>query len=332
MIAVALSEVEVQPYLDAITKRFGDCHVTIGCINSPKSVTMSGLETQIDALKDLLGQDNVLVRKLRVNVAYHSSQMELIASEYLSLLGELESGVAPPNPPIMISSLTGQKVGHEELRKPQYWTSNMISPVKFSQALSVVCTRPRKRLGQKLSKIQQDVVIDDLVEVSPHSALQGPIREILKSLSENTEVEYSSILSRNQSAVESFLFNAGRLYSKGYALDISRINEPLSHCRPSTLTDLPEYPFNHSQAYWHETRLDKNYRLRTHARHDLLGTSSLDWNPLDAKWRNFIRTSELPWIKDHKASHRMIEIECMLKYDRSMERQFTPGQACLLWL
>lgn len=65
------------------------------------------------------------------------------------------------------------------------------------------------------------------------------------------------------------------------------------------LTDLPAYPFNHSQHYWFESRLSRNFRFRKHARHELLGTPVADWNPMEAKWRNYIKVAEHPWIRDH---------------------------------
>ena len=72
------------------------------------------------------------------------------------------------------------------------------------------------------------------------------------------------------------------------------------------LTHLPEYPFDHSQAYWHEGRISKDLRLRKHPRLDLLGTQSLDWSPLEARWRKFIRFSETPWVEDHVVNGTVI--------------------------
>ena len=66
------------------------------------------------------------------------------------------------------------------------------------------------------------------------------------------------------------------------------------------LTNLPAYPFNHSQRYWIESRLSKRFRFREHAEHELLGTAVEDWNPLDARWRKIIKLSESEWMADHK--------------------------------
>ena len=45
------------------------------------------------------------------------------------------------------------------------------------------------------------------------------------------------------------------------------------------LVNLPEYPFNSSQTYWTESIISRILRMREHARHELLGAPSADWNP-----------------------------------------------------
>ena len=66
------------------------------------------------------------------------------------------------------------------------------------------------------------------------------------------------------------------------------------------LVDLPSYPFDHSKTYWRESRISKGYRFRKVVRHELLGTPVSDWNKNNAIWRNWIRLSENPWVKDHR--------------------------------
>jgi acyl transferase domain-containing protein len=72
------------------------------------------------------------------------------------------------------------------------------------------------------------------------------------------------------------------------------------------LIDLPPYSFNHTQSYWPEGRLSKNFRFRKFARHDLIGAPVPDWNSQDPKWRNIIRIAETPWLKDHKVTGRIV--------------------------
>jgi acyl transferase domain-containing protein len=64
--------------------------------------------------------------------------------------------------------------------------------------------------------------------------------------------------------------------------------------------DMPPYAFNHSKGYWHESRGSRGYRLRQHPAYPHLGAPEADFNPLEAKWRKIIRTTEMPWVEDHK--------------------------------
>jgi acyl transferase domain-containing protein len=71
-------------------------------------------------------------------------------------------------------------------------------------------------------------------------------------------------------------------------------------------TDLPGYVFNHSQIYWPESRLSKNFRFRKHPRHDLFGAPVPDWNPAEPRWRHLIRLSENPWLRDHEITGAVV--------------------------
>jgi acyl transferase domain-containing protein len=202
----------------------------------------------------------------------------------------------------MVSSVTGALISQEELSKPEYWVQNLVSPVLFSDALTTLCT---PSLGNKTKKINRShrrlTHISELVEIGPHSALQGPCGEILRSTQQNKSIGYMSILARKVSAVHTALDVAGRLHCLGYPINLQRVNSGVTEKQAGykALTTLPGYSFNHSKTYWHESRISKNYRFREVARNDLLGVPDSDWNSLEAKWRNIIRTEDVPWIGEH---------------------------------
>jgi acyl transferase domain-containing protein len=317
MMAVGLSSSGADKYLKRVAAELGDSRLVVACVNSPKNVTVSGEAAHIKHLQAVLEAGQIFARELKVNVAYHSFQMREMADEYLHKLGSLDKphGLSLKNVPLVVSSVTGNEISRDELSDPKYWVRNLVSPVLFSQALATICsntssaTSPSKTTTLKLDgSHRRQISISDMVEVGPHSALQGPIREILLSISQDRVINYLSMLVRNTSAVHSTLELAGRLYCLGYPIDVECVNggvvwtgKSRVSARPrKSLTSLPDYPFNHSKSYWTESRLSKNYRFRKHARHDLLGVQATDWNPLEAKWRNIIKISELPWAEDHK--------------------------------
>ena len=290
--AVAMSEKQVTPYL---TECIHEGEVTVGCVNSPISVTLSGTETAIDAIKEIMDRKKIFARKLAVNVAYHSSRMSDIASEYLGSLQHLTSGTCslPTNQqPVMYSSVTGRAVSADLLHHGKYWLSNMVSKVRFLDAVVQMC---QPAAAEQSRHGQHDLPpVNYIVEIGPHSALQRPIKDTIR------DIRYDSALKVDISASRTLLDLAGRLRCHGCKVDLAKVNNCSNEAGAQMLTDLPPYPFNHLQTYWHESRLSRNFRFRKHPPHELLGTPAADWNPLVAKWRNIIKAAENPWIRDHR--------------------------------
>ncbi|KAI0436484.1 putative polyketide synthase [Xylaria telfairii] len=309
MLAAGLSENQAEEYIERVAKTPGNRRIVVACINSPNSVTISGDVDQIDALHQLLLGDSVFARKLQVDVGYHSPQMEQIANEYLRQMGQLEKGVPLPGCTLMMSSVTNTPIKTlEELSDGSYWVKNLTNPVRFSDALASLISNgaqsTRKKLGGSGAKhAGKQVTLYDFVELGPHSALAGPVKDILKKTPRGKEISYGSCLTRGVSALDTTMTSVGRLWSLGYTVDLTRTNNfqagNTKVVPRMSLTNLPEYPFNHSQSYWHESRSSREYRLRKHGNHELLGTTVKDWNPLEARWRKFIRPSETPWVSDH---------------------------------
>ncbi|KAI1211883.1 lovastatin nonaketide synthase [Annulohypoxylon truncatum] len=310
MMAVGLSKQQVIPYLNRLEKYDGSLRVSIGCINSPKSVTLSGDAVGLTKLEQWLQDDAVFSRTLHVPIAYHSSFMDSIVDQYTSSLGEIDRGsgrVSGMTSVPMISSVTGDIITAQWLATPRYWVSNLTSPVDFEAAilrlLSQAGKAPRKKLGKAAFL---NPTATHFLEIGPHSALRGPIRENLETFTGLQKPTYLSSLTRNQSATISLLHAVGTLCSAGYPVDLMATNKLRGSSPRPTPENLPRYQFNHSQSYWHEGRLSRNFRFRETARHDLLGTRSLDWNPHVAQWRNVMRLAEVPWIEDHTIGDSII--------------------------
>ncbi|KAK4200731.1 thiolase-like protein [Triangularia verruculosa] len=186
MMAVGLSPEDTKSLVARYDRDEAGFGVSIACVNSPVNVTLSGEDRLLDQIKAELDEKKVFARKLQVPVAYHSRQMEPATARFVDLVGALSP---PPNRPVtvpMISSVTKERVSGDRLLEPSYWALNIIS--------TTAC------------------VVDHLVEIGPHVALQGPLRDILRTTKRGDSIGYTSILRRGQSAVETSLRAMGELY------------------------------------------------------------------------------------------------------------------------
>jgi acyl transferase domain-containing protein len=306
MLAVPLSESQIMPYIEAVERNFGSRGLSIACFNSERNLTISGDAQQVDDLQVLLQTAEQPFHRLKIDLAYHSPHMNAIAAMYKSLIHGLEPGDATKARPInMVSSVTGQRIRADELQSSDYWIRNLVSPVKFRHAMAELCIPPTTEQSIKLDRSHLNATsVDVIVELGPHSALRGPIHDILQACNNGGKTEYMSLLRRDHDAVRTILAATGNLFCLGYPVNIARVNQldTLLQEDLAVITDLPEYTFDHSKTYWCESRLSSGLRFGAHGKHELLGKPVSDWNPLDARWRNFIKTSNLPWVEDHKVT------------------------------
>ncbi|PYH41263.1 type I polyketide synthase [Aspergillus saccharolyticus JOP 1030-1] len=308
MLAAGLSQKEAQKYLAVVSSHFGELKLDVACVNSPTSVTISGCARQIDHLHRLLVEKKLFSRKLAVNVAYHSYQMKEIADIYRDLLEKVERPPKAKKPAVMVSSVTGSWISAEELSTPDYWVKNLVSPVLFHDALALLCTASRTPARKFDGSHRYNVALDHLLELGPHSALQGPCQETLAAMDKQGQVSYVPFLRRGRSAVHCAMESVGRLHCSGYAIDLSSVirSAQEEQDQPRLLVNLPEYPFNLTKKYWFESRISKNYRLRRFGHMELLGVSDPDATPLEARWRNIIRIADMPWVEDHKINNSVL--------------------------
>ena len=309
MISVGISKNKIVSYLDRVANQCGYHGLTIACINSPKNVTISGAEDQILTLKKILDSEKIFNRKLFVDVAYHSPHMKAIAEKYCTMIEDIEGGDPSPKPVTMISSVTGEIVLGDTLLSPTYWVSNLVSPVRFVDAVRNLLSRSAQKIRKKLDLSHRSYFhVSMLVEIGPHSVLQGPIMDICDDAPGATRMNYTSVLIRNNSAMSSMLNAVGQIKCLGYHVHMEQINNSNSKdCEQRMiLHDLPGYMFDHSKQYWSESRISARYRLHHQGKLDLLGKPTPDWNPMEARWRNILRVSEMPWMEDHVINGSLI--------------------------
>ena len=282
MAAIGLSWEETQKLLTP--------GVVIACYNSHNSVTISG---DADAVANLVSdlkknRSEVQATILKVERAYHSHHMVEIGEDYYQAM--VASGVLGSRPNIpFFSSVSGTKlstVSKERQLGPRYWQSNLEKPVMFKPAVVEILKH-------------QDVVDPMFLEIGPHSALEGPIRQILTK--ESRKAPYLSILTRRQSGNEGLLGAIGKLWSLHIDIDFTRLMPA-----GQTLNDLPCYPWDHQKTHWYEPRVAREWRLGGHPYHNLLGMRLPESTALEPVWRNLLHLSNVPWVSDHRLENNIV--------------------------
>lgn len=262
--------------------------VVVACVNSSESTTVSGDLAGIQELEAALNAASVFNRRLRVDSAYHSHHMQVVADAYLASLGGLEHGT-PQEDIAFYSSVTGAR--KRDGFGSEYWVSNLVGQVKFSTASHLAAQHLAVMPGSNV-----------LAEVGPHSALAGPLRQSLSNLS-GFEYTYIPTLIRDENALATTSALLGRAFETGLPVrfdvvmgDWAKAKSSRSH---QILNHLPTYPWDHDTRYWHESRLSKGHRQRPFPYHDLVGLMDVSSNTLEPRWRYHVSLKALPWLQDH---------------------------------
>ncbi|TLD16759.1 uncharacterized protein PgNI_02150 [Pyricularia grisea] len=314
MMAAGLSQDEADEDISALGLTG---KIRVACVNSPESVTISGDTDGIETYKAVLDGRGVFARLLKTDGrAYHSHHMAAIGGLYEDLVVEALATAAvqndlddtPPknsSPAQWISSVTGEVVGDEmPTAEPSYWRANLESPVLFAQVIEKLLS-PGKPVH--------------LIEVGPHSALEMPIKQTRTKVGiDPAKTPYNSALLRGKNSTTTMLTLAGELFLHGHSVAFGAVNDSNYHPssrylstkpgmllstgrQPQVLTDLPKHVWDYDGgAGFNEPRSSVEWRNRTHARHDLLGSRVLGGDGITRQWRNVLRAADVAWLVGHK--------------------------------
>jgi acyl transferase domain-containing protein len=213
MMAVGLSPESVQPYLSESKDL-----VSIGCVNSTSSITLTGDRTALLALKGKLDAEQIFCRLLAVENAYHSMQMRGVSEEYRKCIGDF-TPQSPTTPIAYYSTVYGKMICSSQLG-PDYWVQNLYKPVEFVAALDDIIFADAGKQWLK----SEDMLPSIMLEIGPHSALGGPIKQVKMARGVLQGMEYYSVLSRGSDASHTFAATIGSLWMHGVALDLDKVN------------------------------------------------------------------------------------------------------------
>jgi NADPH:quinone reductase-like Zn-dependent oxidoreductase/SAM-dependent methyltransferase/NAD(P)-dependent dehydrogenase (short-subunit alcohol dehydrogenase family) len=184
----------------------------------------------------------------------------------------------------LISSVTGNETDAAFVFGPEYWRENLVSPVRFSTAVA------------KLLETRADGLF---VEIGPHSALAGPLRQICTHASR--PCEYISILTRGEGSCKTFSSALGKLFQLGVNIDLTSL-----YPGGKVLTELPTYAWDHSGSFWYESRISHAWRTRKYAHHALLGARVPESPDTAPQWRNVLYLEDEQWMADHRVKDDVV--------------------------
>jgi acyl transferase domain-containing protein len=286
MIAVGLSKQDAAELCSRPEYRGGIC---IAASNAPTSVTLSGDVDIVQKVRDDLADQNIFARMLQVDTAYHSPHMEKPAAKYLEALANVH--LSPPkvgNDTIWVSSVYGTGEPNRSDLAAKYWNDNMVQTVLFNEALGTA--------------LAQHGPFHLAIEVGPHPALKGPTTQTMKAVC-GSAVPYIGLLDRNKDDRLAFAEFIGSLWAEFGPTAVQLRSFVENSTRPDLvhqyLEEPPTYPWDHSQSYYRESRIAKQYHFRADAPHELLGVRTRDDTEYEMRWRNILKLDKLPWIAGH---------------------------------
>jgi hybrid polyketide synthase/nonribosomal peptide synthetase ACE1 len=268
--------------------------VTVAACNSPNSVTLSGDSDAVEEIAGLFEDEGKTARRLRVDKAYHSHHMIPCSQPYLGSMRSFQSHLRPEvhSDCVWVSSVAVESDTSATELDASYWVDNLLSPVLFKQAVERAVTV----LGP----------FDAIVEVGPHPALKGPVRQILERL-KVSPLPYTGLLERGTEAAWSMSTALGYLWThvENISIDFGKYENALSgseSSKPRFVAGLPLYQWNHSHdgGHWHESNTSRRLRFRSSPVHPLLGDICSSSSPQNLSWKAVLRSEDIPWVHDHK--------------------------------
>ncbi len=263
MLAVGMSAAEVAAWLEGLENQ-----VSLAAINGPSSVTISGDADVIESLAKRCEQAGYFCRRLAVEYAFHSPQMEPVRNELLSSLAHIQpKTVHTP----LISTVTGGMLSGTEMGA-EYWWQNVRQSVRFSDAMAGLAQQ-----GFGLA-----------IEVGPHPVLAYAINECFQAA--GSAVHTVPSLNRQQDDLYCISKSLGNIYAMGFDIDWSGF-----YNAPSRKLDLPGYPFQR-QRCWSES-IESSFSRLAIVEHPLLGEAILSPTP---RWEQRLDLKVQSYLTDHR--------------------------------
>ncbi|MFI1913806.1 type I polyketide synthase [Nocardia sp. NPDC020380] len=256
--------------------------LALAAVNGPTSVVISGAPDAMAELIEHCAEHEIRTRRIPVDYASHSAQVEQIRDELLTLL----SGISPRRSAVpFFSTVTGQWADTTTL-DAGYWYENLRQQVRFDTAIGGLFDE-----GYRL-----------FVECSPHPVLVPAVQETLDGYPDPAAA--TGTLRRDQGGYEQFLNSLAQAYTHGAQVDWDSVFATTGARRVA----LPTYAFQR-QHYWIEApagRGDVGAAGLGAAAHPLLGAVIAVADADSVLLTGRLSTRTHPWLADHVVLGRVL--------------------------
>ncbi|MFF1960072.1 type I polyketide synthase [Streptomyces sp. NPDC058220] len=218
MMSLPLPVAEVESRLEAWSGR-----VSVAAVNGPRSVVVSGEPEALDELFAELTAEEVRVRRIAVDYASHSAQVEDLRDELLRELGPVRPRVSEVP---FFSTVTGDWLDTEQM-DAGYWFRNLRQRVRFADAVLDLLGSGHRAF----------------VEVSSHPVLTMSVQDMIDDAGEPAVA--TGTLRRDTGGVSRFLLSAAEVFVRGVDVDWAGVFAGTDARR----VDLPTYAFQHER-FW----------------------------------------------------------------------------------
>ncbi|WP_282916607.1 SDR family NAD(P)-dependent oxidoreductase, partial [Saccharothrix syringae] len=185
--------------------------VSVAAVNGPEVTVVSGEPEALDELVAVCEADGVRVRRVPVDYASHSAQVERIRDEIVTALAPIRS--RPGRVPL-VSTLTGETTDGSGM-DADYWYRNLRGTVEFQGAVETLTDT-----GHGL-----------FVECSPHPVLVMAIQQTAE------DAVAIGTLRRDEGGARRLLLSVAEAHARGASVDWRAVTGPAAHL------DLPTYAF-----------------------------------------------------------------------------------------
>ncbi|MEV0005525.1 type I polyketide synthase [Micromonospora sp. NPDC050980] len=199
--------------------------LSVAAVNGPETTVVAGPADDLDSFVDACAADGVRVRRIAVDYASHSPQMDALRDELIAALGAVRPG---PGRIPMWSTVDGGWTDTGTM-DAGYWFRNLRRPVLFDAGVRALA----------------DAGYHFFVEVSAHPVLAMAVRATLDEADADRRVAVVGTLRRDEGDLTRVLRSAAELHAQGGTVDWSAALA--GHAAP--IVPLPTYAFQRSR-YW----------------------------------------------------------------------------------